>query len=83
MRFVCKDTMKPSFVKGVCMKFELLNDKNKTVMSTTSWACVYDKNTLVSMSKLGYKVRLDGKIMTIKKLIEKLKEINDGENNQD
>ena len=63
------------------MKFEVVNDKNRTVMSTTSWSCVYDKDTLNSISKAGYKFKLDGKAITLKKLNEKLKEINDDKDN--
>ena len=63
------------------MKFEVVNDKNKTVMSTTSWSCVYDKDILNSISKAGYKFKLDGKAITLKKLNEKLKEIQDDKNN--
>lgn len=61
------------------MKFEVVNDKNKTVMSTESMACIPDKDILNSISKAGYKFKLNGKLITIKKLIEKLKEI-DNEN---
>lgn len=57
------------------MKFEVINDKNKTVMSTTSLSCIPNKNELNSMSKAGYKFKIDGKAITIKKLNEKLKEI--------
>lgn len=57
------------------MKFEVVNDKNKTVMNTTSPSCIPDKGILTSMSKAGYKFKLDGKLITIKKLNEKLKEI--------
>ncbi len=63
------------------MKFEVINDRNKPMMSTTSWSCVYDKDTLSSISKAGYKFKLDGKVITLKKLNEKLKEINDGKDN--
>ena len=63
------------------MKFEVVNDKNKAVMSTTSWSCVYDKDILNSISKAGYKFKLDGKAITLKKLNEKLKEIQDDKNN--
>ena len=65
------------------MKFEVINTKNKTVMSTTSPSCIYDKDILSSMSKAGYKFKLDGKTITVKKLNEKLKELNDAKNNQD
>ena len=57
------------------MKFEVINDKNKTVMSTTSLSCIPNENELNSMSKAGYKFKIDGKAITIKKLNEKLKEI--------
>lgn len=63
------------------MKFEVVNDKNVTVMSTRSWSCVYEKDTLNSISKAGYKFKLDGKLITVKKLCEKLKEINDAKDN--
>lgn len=63
------------------MKFEVVNDKNITVMSTTSWSCVYEKDTLSSISKAGYKFKLDGKLITLKKLCEKLKEINNVKDN--
>ena len=49
------------------MIFEVVNDKNKTVMSTTYVSCIYDKDILNSMSKAGYKFKLDGKVITIKK----------------
>lgn len=62
------------------MKFEVINDKNKTVMSTTSLSCIPNKNELNSMSKVGYKFKIDGKAITIKKLNEKLKEIANGKN---
>lgn len=65
------------------MIFEVVNDKNKTVMSTTYVSCIYDKDILNSMSKAGYKFKLDGKTITVKKLDEKLKEINNVKNNQD
>ena len=62
------------------MKFEVINDKNKPVMSTTSLSCIYDKDTLKSISKAGYKFRVDGKIITLKKLIEKLGEVKNDKN---
>lgn len=63
------------------MKFEVVNDKNRTMMSTVYWSCVYNEDTLRSISKSGYKFKLDGKIISLKKLIEKLKEIDGGEDN--
>ena len=57
------------------MYFEVINDKNKTIMNTEILSCIPDKNTLDSISKAGYRFRLDGKIITVKKLKEQLKEI--------
>lgn len=65
------------------MIFEVINDKNKTVMSTTSLSCIPDKKILDSMLMAGYKFKLDGKLITIKKLNEILKEIENDKNNQD
>lgn len=61
------------------MKLEILNDKNIVVMTTTSVCCIPDKSTLNVMSKGGYKFKLDGKSITIKKL----KELENIENDQD
>ena len=63
------------------IKFEVINDKNKTVMNTTSSCCIPNKYTLSLMSKAGYKFKLDGKTATIKKLCETFKEVNDDKNN--
>lgn len=63
------------------MKFEVINDKNKTVMTTTNLSCIPNKNILDSMLMAGYKFKLDGKLITIKKLNEKLKEIGNDKNN--
>ena len=63
------------------MKFEVINDKNKTMMSTTSPECIYDKSTLTSMSKAGYKFKIDGKIVMIKKISKIIEEMNNDENN--
>lgn len=64
------------------MRFEVVNDKNKTVMRTPSLYCIPDKDILTSMSKAGYKFKLDGKTITIKKLNEMLKEIKNAEDNK-
>ena len=63
------------------MKFEVINNESATLMQTTTWLCVPDEDTLKSMSKAGYKFKLDGKAITVKKLNEKLKEIDDDKNN--
>ena len=57
------------------MKFEVINSNSKTLMHTETWLCVPDEETLKSMSKAGYKFKLDGKTITIKKLNEQLKEV--------
>ena len=64
------------------MKFEIINDKNKVVMNTTHGYCIPDKDILTSMSKVGYKFKLDDRAITIKKLNEMLKEIKDAEDNK-
>ena len=62
-------------LERITMKFEVINDKNMIVMNTTSIYCIPDKEMLISMSKAGYRFRLDGKIITTKKLNDKLKGI--------
>ena len=52
------------------MEFEIINDKNKTVMRTETLSCIPDKEILSSMSKAGYRFRLNGKIMSSHKLNE-------------
>ena len=52
------------------MKFEIINDKNKVVMHTSSPSCIPDKDTLMSMLSAGYKFKLDGKILSKKALNE-------------
>ena len=63
------------------MKFEVVNDKNNVLMNTTSTECIPNKDTLNLMSKVGYKFKLNGKVVTIRKLYETLKEKDDGKNN--
>lgn len=57
-------------IKDKKMKFEVINDKGQVVMTTTSANCIPDKDVLNSMSKSGYKFRIDGKAVTQKKLSE-------------
>lgn len=52
------------------MKFEVINDKGQTVMTTTSANYIPDKDVLDSMSKAGYKFKVDDKITTKKQLLE-------------
>ena len=52
------------------MKFEVVNDKSKTVMYTSSPHCIPDKDILMSMLNTGYKFKLDGKILSKKAINE-------------
>ena len=62
------------------MNFEVVNDKNKTVMRTSSPSCVPDKDMLNLISKAGYKFKIDGKVISCKNIVEKMKEITNGNN---
>ena len=57
------------------MRFEVINSESTTLMQTTTWLCIPDKPTLTSMAKAGYRFKLDGRIITPKKLDEKMKEL--------
>ena len=52
------------------MKFEVLNDKGKIVMTTTSVVCIPEKELIGQMINAGYKLRLNNKIISKKKLEE-------------
>lgn len=52
------------------MKFEIINDKNKTVYYTYNTECVPCKEHLASMTNAGYKFKIDGKIVSKKKIEE-------------
>ena len=41
--------------------------------SITEKKCLYDKDTLTSMSKAGFKFKLDGKAISLQNLIQKFK----------
>ena len=56
------------------MKFEVINDKGITVMQTTTKSCIPDEEQLSYMSKAGYKFKLGGKVVTLKKIKEYQKE---------
>lgn len=47
------------------MKFEVINDRDKTVMYT---AHIPNEEELTALSQGGYKFRIDGKIVAIKNL---------------
>ena len=56
------------------MKFEVVNDKNKTVMTTNYIGCIPTDKELSSMYKAGYKFKLNGKAVSLKKVLEIKKE---------
>lgn len=63
------------------MNFEVINDKNKVVMHTKDISCIPDKEALSSMTKAGYRLKLNGKIASVKKLAEQLKEVSNAKVN--
>lgn len=52
------------------MKFQVINDKGVGVMATHYTSCMPDDVQLASMSKAGYKFKIDGKVASIKKVKE-------------
>lgn len=60
---------------GSKLKFEVVNDKNITVMSTTSSTCIPNESQINSMLNAGYKIRVNNKIIAKKKLNEFIKEV--------
>lgn len=62
-----------SLQSGCRMKFEVLNDKGITVMQTETKSCIPSEDELAVMNKAGYKFRIDGKNITIRKLIDAIK----------
>ena len=55
------------------MKFEVINDKLKPVMTCTQKSCIPPADILKSMSAVGYKFRLDGKVIAVKRIMEYIK----------
>ena len=56
------------------MKFEVINDRGRTIMSTTYISCIPNDREIASMIKAGYKFKFDGKSTSknkIKDLIDK------------
>ena len=56
------------------MKFEVINDKNKTVYYTNKEKDIPCKEYLESMVCGGYKFKIDGKIASKKKVEELIKQ---------
>lgn len=54
------------------MKFEVINDKNKTVYHTHKIKDIPIKDFLTSMINAGYRFKIDGKVAS-KKRVEELK----------
>lgn len=60
------------------MKFEIFNERGIVVMNTTTPSCMPSNEDLKSMSSYGYKFKLDGKAISVKNLIKKIKESTNG-----
>ncbi len=58
------------------MKFEVINSEGRVVFWCQQLSCIPDKQEIESVTKSGYKIRIDGKIVT-KKLNELLRGMND------
>lgn len=56
------------------MKFEVISDKNKTVSYTFKIGDIPPKEYLNSMANAGYKFKMDGKIVSKKKIEELIKQ---------
>lgn len=56
------------------MKFEVVSDRGVTVMQTEMKSCIPDEEQLSCMNKAGYKFKLNGKNVTLKRLKEFQKE---------
>ncbi len=52
------------------MHFEAIDREGKTRMSTDDLPCIPDESQLTSMSTAGYKFKIDGKAVSIKKIKE-------------
>lgn len=50
------------------MKFEVVDEKNQTVMNTFYFECIPDKNQIDTMFKSGYKIKVDNKVLSKKKI---------------
>ena len=59
---------------GAKMKFEVINDKNKTIYYTYDRRDVPSSEYLNSMSNAGYRFKIDGRIAS-KKKVEELKQL--------
>lgn len=55
------------------MKFEVVNRLGDTVMSTEFESCVYDLDDLTNMYKAGYRFKVDGKFVSLGKVLPTVK----------
>lgn len=55
------------------MKFEVLSGEGRVVFWCQQSECIPNKQEIESVTKSGYKIRIDGKIVTKKKLNELLR----------
>lgn len=58
------------------MLFQVVNDNGVPVFHTEYISCIPDESQLTSMQKAGYKFKVDGKSVSIKKIKETLKTSN-------
>lgn len=56
------------------MKFEVVNDKNKVMFRCDDVSCIPAPADIKMMSAGGYKFRIDGKIISARKVIEYTKQ---------
>ena len=56
------------------MKFEVVNDKNKVMFRCDDVSCIPDPADIKMMSAGGFKFRIDGKIISARKVIEYTKQ---------
>ena len=59
------------------MKFEVLNDKGKTVFQCNQVSCIPTEEEIKSMLNARYKFKIDDKIATKKRISELIGELND------
>ena len=52
------------------MEFNVINDNGVCVMSTTHESCIPNEDQLKEMAKYGYKFKIDGKAISVKKIKE-------------
>lgn len=59
------------------MLFSVYDDKNILVMTTNSKKCIPDETQLSNMSSNGYKFKINGKIISLKKLKDFISEVSE------